>query len=183
MEDSKAFLQKLAAKFSNDTLKGVISDINEDVKKMDQEYSQFSEVSSDSLLQMDRKNKQMESEIERLQLLQGKNATGFSKKNNERIKLSRRIIELEQDNEDMESKLNVKEGKLSLLEEEIKALSHPSPDELYYEIIKGFGVEFIENEGRTYARVKNKHKNDLFLIDCQAEDLSKTCEKIWESMS
>lgn len=182
MEEIRETLGKLSAKFDNSSFKGTLTELNDQMKKMDFDHSTSKGTLLDSIAQLTRKNKQLESEIERLQMLQNRNTSAFSKKNNERLKLSRRIIELEQENEDMETRLNRKENSLTVIEGKIKEMSYPSLDELYYEIVKGFGVEFVEKDGSTYARIKNKNKNDIFMIECDPNDLAGTCNQIWSSM-
>lgn len=182
MEELKKSISNLIDKFDNKTFKEVITETNEYIVKSKNKITASNDNLSEIISKTTRKIKQLESEIERLQLLQNKNANIFSKKNGERIKLARNIIELEQENEDMESKLRLKENQILVLEDEIKSMSYPSLDELYFEIIKGFGVEFIEKENQLYARIKNKNQNDIFLVECNQKNLNDVCEKIWASM-
>lgn len=181
MEEVKSQILKLTTQSSSGTLKETLSKIRQELKDTEVAHKTRMEAIEDSIGQVKRKNKQMESEVERLQMLQDKNAASFSKKNSERIKLSRRIIELEQENEETEVRLSELAEKNTRLEEEIKILSHPTVEELYYEIVKGFGVDFIKKEGRTCAKVMNKNRNDVFTVECDEKlNQQEVCEKIWE---
>lgn len=182
MDEEKKVLTQLSSRFNSLSFKDVLDKYRENERNLELTHSTSKDAISDSISQVLRKNKQTESEIERLQLLQSKNFNAFSKKSGERIKLSRKIIELEQENEEMESKLKEMEEEINRMEEEVKMLSRPSLDELYYEVIRGFGVEFVERDQKTIARVTNVRKNDVFTIECTGHNPSEVCDKIWASM-
>lgn len=182
MEEQKEILQNLKREFAKDLIKNAIKETSANLKKAEDEFLKNKQSITESITQLQRKNSQIESEIERLKLIQSKNSNLFSKKNNERIKLSRRIIELEQDNESMETKILKKEGSFESLEEEIRKSSFPSADELYYEIIKGFGIEFTDKKGEIVAKVKNQTKKDLVLIKCRRDNKKTACDAIWSNM-
>lgn len=182
MEEARDLLTQLTTKFNNLSFKEALIKLSENERELDLAHTTSKEAISDSIAQITRKNKQAESEVERLQLLQSRNSSAFSKKSSERIKLSRKIIELEQENEEMENQLKEMEDEISKMEDEIRSLSRPSLDELYYEIVRGFGVEFIEKDQKTVARVKNIGKNDVFMIECAGQNLAETCDKIWACM-
>ncbi|ELA41244.1 uncharacterized protein VICG_01733 [Vittaforma corneae ATCC 50505] len=181
MEEAKTQILKLTAQFNSETLKETLNKIKQELRDAEIAHKTKMEAIEDSINQVKRKNKQVESEVERLQMLQDKNAASFTKKNNERIKLSRRIIELEQENEEIEARLNELIEKNTHLEEEIKVLSYPTVEELYYEIVKGFGVDFVKKEGAVYAKVVNKNRNDVFTVECSEKfNQQEICEKIWK---
>lgn len=180
MEDIKSLILKLTTQFNSETLKETILKVKQELKEGELNHKTKTETIEDSINQIKRKNKQTESEVERLQMLQDKNMAYFNKKNNERIKLSRRIIELEQENEELEVKIRGLEEKNEELEEEIRILSYPTIEELYFEIIKGFGVEFVEKEGKIKAKILNKNKNDVFIVECEeSKGKQEICEEIW----
>jgi hypothetical protein len=203
IDEVKSLIVKLNVKLENKTLKESLTKLNEDMKSLETEHKTKKEVLEDSIYQIQRKNKQIESEIERLMLLQDKNNNQFNKKNNERIKMSRNIIELEQENEVFEIENEELEVKINRIEDENRILQHPTIDELYYEIVKGFGVEFIIEKDssnsnditrdaksdvtrdvksdvtRIKAKIMNKSKNDIFTVECTG-NVSEVCDKIWE---
>lgn len=179
MEEAKSLILQLSSKIESGSLKEVLLKLSDGIKNADASHETKKEAIEDSIHQLQRKNKQIETEIERLQLLQSKNAAAFNKKNTERIKLSRRIIELEQDNEVLEINLGELDLRIDILENEMKTLSHPTLDELYYEIVRGFGVEFPTINGVLCAKIKNKRKNDIFTIEC-SNNPADACEKIWQ---
>lgn len=178
MEDTKTLIKELSSKFNNESLKKTLLSLTQELKEAEIIHKTRIEATEDSINQVRRKNKQIESEIERLQLIQTKNTNGFNKKNSDRIRMSRRIIELEQENEETEVKINELSSSVERLEEEIKVLNQPTVEELYYEVIKGFGVDFVEEDGKVMARIMNKNRNDIFLIDC-SRGVQEVCENIW----
>lgn len=179
MEESKTLLTQILNKVDSGSLKETLTKLKDSIKNSKASHETKKDAIEDSIHQIQRKNKQIESEIERLKLLQSKNAAAFNKKNTERIKYSRKIIELEQENEVLEMNLNELEQRIFKLEDEIKILGYPTLDELYYEIIKGFGVEFTEINGILNAKIKNKTKNDVFTVECD-KGAAEVCERIWQ---
>lgn len=180
MEDAKAQIQKLTGLFKDRALKETLLNIRQELRKADVAHRTKIEAVEDSISEVKRKNKQMEAEVERLLLQQSRNGSGFTKKNSERIQLSRRIIELEQENEEMEIRTRELTGQIVRAEDEVRMLSYPTADELYYEIVKGFGVEFVEMDGQVSAKIMNKSKNDIFTVECvDNAGIGEICEKIW----
>lgn len=180
MEEAKTLIEQLSTQLKNSSLQEALSKTIQELKDNEMAHRTRTEAIEDSINQVRRKNKNAESELERLHLLQTKNAAAFNKKNTERIKLSRKIIELEQENEELGATISETLEKITNLENEVKVLSYPTVEELYYEIVRGFGVDFIEKDERLCARIKNKSKNDVFLIDCDKNAVQETCEKIWK---
>jgi len=178
MEESKSQIQKLCMLFKDRSLRETVSSVKQELRADEVAHRTKTEAIEDSISQVKRKSKQMEAEVERQQMHQSKNVAGFSKKNSERIRLSRKIIELEQENEEIEMGINELTEKIGKAEGEVRVLSYPTVEELYYEIVRGFGVEFEENEGKVLARIVSKSKNDVFEMDC--EETQDVCEKIWE---
>lgn len=182
MKDLIDALSSIINKFDNEAFKETIMKIITSFKAAEKDHLAFMQNLTDTTSQLNRKNKQTESEIARLNLLQNKNTASFSKKNKERIQLSRKIIELEQENEGMENKKTQIEANIINLEEEIKKLSQPSIDEIYHEIIKGFGINFVNSQKEVTVVIKNKIKNDIFKINCDPSQVQIICDQIWELM-
>lgn len=180
MEESKTLIAELSEHLENQNLKETILRIMQELKDTEMAHKTKMEAIEDSITQVRRKNKQIESEIERMQLLQTKNAAAFNKKNSDRIRMSRKIIEFEQENEELEAGLLELTEKIVKIEDEIRLLGCPTVEELYYEIVRGFGVDFVEKEGKIYSRIKNKNKNDLFVVECDPFNIQESCEKIWD---
>lgn len=179
MEESKTLLNQLLTKIDSTPLKETLVKLKDTLNNNKASHETKKDAIEDSIHQTQRKNKQIESEIERLKLIQSKNAAAFNKKNSERIKCSRRIIELEQENEVLEMNLSEMDQRINQLEDEIRVLGYPTLDELYYEIIRGFGVEFIDENTTLVAKIKNKAKNDVFTVECN-KSAAEVCEKIWQ---
>lgn len=181
MEEAKAQIQRLSGVFKNDGLKDALLKARQELRDAEAAHRTRMEVIEDSIGQVRRKNKQVELEVERLQMHQDKNASSFNRKNSERIKLSRRIIELEQENEEIEARVCELTEKIGRLEMEVRMLGHPTIDELYYEIVKGFGVEFVETGGVTSAKIVSRSKSDVFVVECdESKGKQEICERIWE---
>lgn len=168
----------LAKKLEKTPIISTVNKINQQIRDNEAMYNTKNEAIKDSLAQVKRKNKQMENEIERLEILQQKNSSSFNKKNSERIKYSKRIVELEEENELLEDKISLLESKIEDVDTELKNLSYPTLDELYFEVVKGFGVNFIKNDEGVVAKINNKSKNDVYQITC-SDNLVETSEAIW----
>lgn len=181
MDDTKTLIEEISSKFKTESLKKALLSLTQELKESEMTHKTRIEATEDSINQVRRKNKQIESEIERLQLIQTKNTNTFNKLNSERIKMSRRIIELEQENEETECRINELTNEIDKLEREIKTLNQPSVEEFYYEIVKGFGLDFVEENGKIKARIMNKSKNDIFFVDC-SKGVQEVCENIWNNI-
>lgn len=183
MKDLEECLTTINEKFNSNTLKDTIYKVTQSLKTMEKEHKEFEQSINEEIFQLNRCNKQLKCDLERLNLLRARNATSFQEKNNERFRISRRIIELEQDSERMEFKIGEKETISSKLEEDIKKLGHPSLDELYFEIVKGFGVEFYKKDGKVFVKIQNRSKNDVLTIECKDDDINSICDSIWNNLN
>ncbi|ORD92763.1 hypothetical protein ECANGB1_522 [Enterospora canceri] len=77
---------------------------------------------------------------------------------------AKKVIELEQQVAQTEATLNDKIAEKQKLEAEVTKLSTPTVDSLTNAFYRGLGVDFVKQDGRIFARIKNKEK---------------TCEEIW----
>lgn len=193
MEDSKAHIKELISRFNKNEAKTSIDIINHRHKEKMRTRAVEIDNIKQNIHMLSRKNSQIEAEISRQQLQQGKNNELFNKKNNERLRLAKKLIDLEQINEDLENSISTIEAEIAGKENEINKLSYPSTDALYYEIIRGFNVDFYDNrnsinyeankEASIIGRIRNREKNDIFTVEInENDDISKVCNRIWELM-
>ena len=182
MEDAHNHLKELIKKFDNSSIKEALQKVSEQSKTLLANHNSSKESIADNINLLARKNKQIEAEVQRLQMSQSKNNEFYNKKNNERFKMAKKVIEYEEKNEDLENQISKLESLINSKEEEIRKISCPTSDELYHEIIKGFGVEFVKKQGKTYAKIKNKEKNDIFYIEANECNANDTCNKIWDTL-
>lgn len=182
MEDSKTLLMELFKKFNNAEIKKDLLQAGKYYSEQAAANNSTKEMLANNAGLFQRKNSQIEAEIQRLMLAQARNNEQYSKKNNERLKLAKKIIDLEQKNEALENEIARTEALIAAKEEEINSINCPSPDALYYEIVKGFNVDFVKRQGALHARVKNREKNDVYQIELSEDRVAELCNEIWELM-
>jgi len=180
MEDPKALIDELILKFNNTDLKASLKEIGKKHRDKIEKLDSIRNVTNDNLAIISRKNKQLEAEIQQLETRLEKNNELYNRRNLERLKHSKMIIEYEQKNEDLENQIVEIERKTQEKEEEIQKLQMPSDDFLFYEIAKGFGITFVKKQGKLYAKIKNVEKNDIYMVDTSEGSVGSVCNKIWD---
>lgn len=180
MEDPKLLIKSLSNEFEGNELKKTIETfIKQQKESIESSHIILNEL-NDQIYELERNNNKIEDEIAGLQLTQSRNNEAYNKKNNERYKLASKMIAIEQANEELENEMEGLRMQLKKKEEDMKSISYPSAELLYYEIVRGFGVKFINNNGKDVIRIKNKNKNDIFEITSDNKTCEQICEEIWE---
>lgn len=182
MEDSKALIGDLINHLDNKEIVKTIEQINTKIKSEALNHQNSKEVLNDALVLLSRKNKQVESEVQQLVMVQSRNNEMYNKKNSERLKLAKKIIDLEQKNEEIDGQIAELEFLISQKDDDLRKISQPSAEELFYEIVKGFGVDFTRRNNKLIAKIRNKNKNDLFEVEVSDSDPKATCDTIWSLM-
>lgn len=182
MDDAKNFLQELSKRLDNTAISKDIETVTFQHKERVAVHVAGCEALNQNIHLVARKNAQIEAEIQRLLLSQARVSDLFNRRNNERLRLAKRLIDLEQKNESLEAQTNELEAKIAAREEDIRRINSPSSDALYYEIVKGFGIDFVKKNGEDVARIKNKAKNDIFYVTLANRPVEEACEEIWAAM-
>lgn len=183
MEETKLQLQDLAAKFRNPVEKQILLALNSQRKLERAKIETVTKDLQENVQLFKKKNMQLEGEVRRYAYTHSKKSDAFLEINNEKLRLAKKIVELEDENEKIKAAIGEAERCVQDCEEKIRSLSRPSFNEIYLEIVKGFGVEFIERDGQLCCRIKNKKLNDVFVVDIRDDTPAfKTCNAIWEKM-
>jgi chromosome segregation ATPase len=183
MEEAKALLADLERKFKNPTEKQVLVMLHNKHKGEQAKVEQSTKMLQDSIQLLRKKGIQLEAEIRKLSYVHSRKGDAFVDMNSQRLKLAKRIVELEDENEKLKAGLVQADQKIVEKEELIKGLEQPSLGEIYLEIVKGFGAEFLEKDGRGVCRIKSKRANDVFFVELGKEvPTYEICNTIWEKM-
>lgn len=182
MEDAKNALLELSTRLDNTAICKDLETATSQYRERVAAHAAGCEALNQNTHLVARKNAQIEAEIQRLLLAQARVSDLFNRRNNERLRLAKRLIDLEQKNEGLEASIKDLEAKIAAREEEIRRINSPSSDALYYEIIKGFGVDFVSRDGEDVARVRNRARNDIFHVSLSNRPVEKVCEEIWTAM-
>ncbi|KAI5149671.1 hypothetical protein ENBRE01_1053 [Enteropsectra breve] len=182
MEQTKEMIAEMLGRVESLNLKEIAARTVSENKKYENEFREYKETISENIKIIQRKNSQIESEVQQLEIALSKNNERYNKKNNDRLKLAKKVIEYEQKNEEIENKINELERAIAMKENEIQKIKGPSAEMLYYEIVRGFNVEFSRTKGKVVAKIKNKEKNDVFVVDTSEGSAGDICNKIWECM-
>lgn len=183
MEDAKSSLLELSGRLSNTkgrTHLGVA--VQQHYKRTEEQASTITNLDR-NIRMLERKNTQIDGEIQRISMLQGKINGQYSKIHGERLRLSKQLIDLESKNDNLEAEIEKTEDCIAAADAEIKSLNSPSCETIYYEIIRGFGVDFIKDGNNTVARIKNKEKSDVFYANIDGRPAEEACDEIWRLMS
>lgn len=183
MEDARSSLLELAERLNN--IKGrarLGMAVQQHHKRIEEQASTIASLDR-SIRMLERKNTQIDGEIQRVSMLQGKINGLYSKIHGERLRLSKQLIDLESKNDNLEAEIERIEDRIAEADTEIKSLNSPSCEAIYYEIIRGFGVDFIKNGNNTVARIKNKERSDVFYVNIDGRPVDDVCDEIWRQMS
>lgn len=182
LDDSKRMIKEISELLDNKAIMKEVEHINRRLKERESNHNNSKEVLNDALNLLLRKNRQLDAELQQLQIVQSRNNEQYNKKNTERLRLAKKMIELEQKNEEVEEQIADLELKTTQKEDEIHKIGLPSSDQLFYEIVRGFGVEFSSRNGKLFAKVRNKQKNDLYSIEVSDVCTKEMCDSIWDLM-
>ncbi|EEQ82513.1 hypothetical protein NCER_100742 [Vairimorpha ceranae BRL01] len=131
---------------------------------------------------LEKKILNVENEVSKIKLSHNKNNEKYKIVNGERLKLAKRFVDLENEFSKMKSESDDLDVLIKKYTDEIRSISKPSFNQLYLELIKGFGLEFI-NDGKHICRVRNTRKKCYIDTELDRnEPLYKICNEIWDSM-
>lgn len=129
---------------------------------------------------LSKEKEHIDAEVEMIKTQCTRKMKKFGSVRSDTFSIAKNVIDLEQEVSHYENILNNKQRQKFELEKEVKTLSNPTCDVLFNCFLKGFGVDFVEKEGKVFARIKNKEKQDIFLVEAQHDNVEEVREKIWE---
>ncbi|ADM11141.1 uncharacterized protein Eint_021440 [Encephalitozoon intestinalis ATCC 50506] len=183
MEEAKTLLQDLCEKFKNPAEKNILMALDSQRKEERLKMETVTRTLQENVQLFKKKNMQLEGEVRKYSYTHSKKNDAFVEINNEKLRLAKKIVELEDENEKIKAGIITTDKRIQEKEEKLRALSRPSFNEIYLEIVKGFGTEFIEGDGRKYCRIKSKKMGDVFTIDIGSDvSLFEITNSIWEKI-
>lgn len=120
----------------------------------------------------------LKTELKNSDLIKEKNDMTFTKYNNEKFKLAKRMVALERDIEDLRVKISHWREEERRLQESIALLKQPSVNKLFLELMSGFNVQFLKGK----CKVINVKKNDVIEIETRALKECEISNRIWGAL-
>ncbi|CAD25177.1 hypothetical protein [Encephalitozoon cuniculi GB-M1] len=183
MEETKALLQDLCEKFKNPIEKNILLALNSQRREERLKMETVTKALQENVQLFKKKNMQLEAEVRKYSYTHSKKNDAFMEINNEKLRLAKKIVELEDENEKIKANIITTDKAIQEKEERLRSLSRPSFNEIYLEIVKGFGIEFLEGDGKKYCRIRNKKMNDVFTVDISSgPSMFEITNAIWEKI-
>lgn len=182
MEDPKSLVRELSQSVDNSEMVRVLEDLASHTKERSSFYAAQREALLTGLAVLEKENAHLDAGLQQLLLLQTKNVDACNRKNNERLRLAKRMMDLEQRIEQLESGLNEMEADITARDLDIQRVNCPSEDLLYHELVRGFGVTFVRKQGVLYARIRNREHNDMYELRLDGGDVPGLSNEIWRLM-
>ncbi|AFM97895.1 hypothetical protein EHEL_021410 [Encephalitozoon hellem ATCC 50504] len=183
MEEAKTLLQDLCEKFKNPVEKNILVALDSQRKEERMKMEAVTKALQENVQLFKKKNIQLEGEVRKYSYTHSKKNDAFMEINNEKLKLAKKIVELEDENEKIKVGIIATDKGIQEKEERLRTLSRPSFNEIYLEIVKGFGIEFLEGDGRKFCRIKNRKISDVFTIDIGSDiSMFEITNAIWEKI-
>ncbi|KAF7682691.1 hypothetical protein TCON_2091 [Astathelohania contejeani] len=183
MDEPKALLNEMFNLFNRHKELSILKSIENTKKEKKKKLETTVKNTTESLDIINRKNEQIEMEVRRLKHIRAKNGDNFNKLNNERLVIAKKLIETEDDCENLQNKITDTERKIIIAEENLKKHGLPTLNGLFLEIAKGFNVEWVNKNGLK-CKIRSKRKNDIFEIAIKdgiskENEKKEICDKIW----
>lgn len=181
MEEAKTLLQDLCAKFRNPVEKHVLTALNTQRRDERLKMEAVTKALQENLQLFKKKNMQLEGEVRKYSYMHSKKNDAFIEMNGEKLRLAKKIVELEDETEKTKAAIAATDRSIHEKEERLRSLSRPSLNEIYLEVVKGFGVEFLEGSEGRYCRVRSKRMNDVFTLSIDDDAAGfEVANAIWE---
>lgn len=180
MDNPKTLIKTLTKMIDNKELKITIESFVSQHREEVNAKKNILDTLTDEIYMLERENKEIEDAILDLKLTQSKNNDAYNKKNNERYKMASKMISVEQHNEELENEIEELMKSVNVKEEAMKSINYPSTEVLYHEIVRGFGVSFVDKNNVRCIRIMNKIKNDVYEIALNDGIVEEICERVWE---
>ncbi|KAM0671402.1 hypothetical protein CWI42_021440 [Ordospora colligata] len=164
MDEAKTLLNELIGKFKNPVEKQVLAALSLQMKEGRHKIESVTKTLQENMQLFRKKNMQLESEVRKYSYALTKKNDTFAELNTEKLRLAKKIVELEDENEKLRASIIETDKKIQEAEEKIRNMNRPSFNEIYLEIVKGFGMEFVEKSDGTWLRIKSRKMNDVFMM-------------------
>jgi chromosome segregation ATPase len=156
-----------------------IVDIHANNKK---EYSRILQDIRNNSELLEKKILNVENEINKIKISHNKNNEKYKMINSDRLRLAKKYVDLENEFSIMKSEIDELDMNIKKYNEELKRVNKPSFNQLYLELVKGFGVEFV-NDRRNICRIRSTRKKCLVEIELDKKvSIYKICNEIWENL-
>lgn len=128
---------------------------------------------------LDKKIYLIENEINTIKINHTKNNEKYKRVNNERLKLARKLVELENSYSMYKDELDTIQKNINTYNEQLRLVNKPTFNQLYLELIKGFGFDIKNGK----CKIKNEKKKCVIEVDLNKnQPLYKTVNEIWENV-
>lgn len=162
-------------------LKALFNDKNQQIKERQVLLTENNSNNKNEIQNLLKNKEKIETEIEILKAQLTKKNQKFSSIRSNTFSVAKKVIDLEQAVSLAEMQLNEKQLEKQELEKEVAELASPTCDSLYNNFMKCFGVDFVDKEdGKIFVRIKNKEKQDVYMVEVNDENLEEVREKIWD---
>lgn len=128
---------------------------------------------------LDKKIFLIENEINTIKINHTKNNEKYKRVNNERLKLARKLVELENSYSVLKDEFDTTEKNIFHFNEQLRLVNKPTFNQLYLELIKGFGFDIKNSK----CRIKNDKKKCVVEVELDKNvPLYKIVNEIWENV-
>ncbi|KAI4291204.1 hypothetical protein PAPHI01_0478 [Pancytospora philotis] len=183
MEEEKNSIKELVARMRTVSASNSLEKLVSQYKQRTRKLQGVIEELEYNVALVTRKNNQIATEIEQEIMQQGKVVGQFSKNNSERLRMSKQYVNLEQVNANLEYEIADTKKSTEELENAIRDYSGPAQEVLYYELMRGFGVDFVSRDGGDACKVTNTKRNDVYFIETRDRPAEEVCEAVWAAMA
>lgn len=134
------------------------------------------------LSQLLRQNDQLDSDSVHLKHAYKKLEDAITHLTKTRLLQAKNLVRLEEDVFALEDRMHTKRLEITEKEELLRTGYQPSVNSLFLELVRGFGVDFVDCEG-IRASVRNRKKNDVICINIDEKmNASDVADRIWASI-
>ncbi|KAH9411992.1 hypothetical protein HK407_02g04390 [Ordospora pajunii] len=183
MDEAKTLLNELIGKFKSPVEKQVLMTLSLQMKEGRHRIESVTKTLQENMQLFRKKNMQLESEVRKYSYALSKKNDAFVELNAEKLRLAKKIVELEDENEKLRASIAETDKKAQEIEERIRSMSRPSFNEIYLEIVKGFGMEFVEKDDGMWLRIKSRKMNDVFMMPIDTcTDMLEVADMVWEKI-
>lgn len=131
-----------------------------------------------------KKNQNIHNEIDKLKVVENKKNEMYNKINNERLRLAKKYISLEDSIMNVRTQIERHEKEIEDLNKRLADVNKPSYNQLYLVILRGLGVEFLKTSTSKVCRIRNKVNKNITEVEIEKkeEPVYLTTNRIWEKM-
>lgn len=182
MKEVVSQISEVAELFSQHSSEEVFRKLAEKHRVQHLYYSQQTKSMNTELTQLLRCNDQAESEAVHLRHTKKRLEDSLSSMARTRLPQAKNLVRLEEELFAVEDEIQRKKAQVEEKEEILRVGFKPSVDSLFLELVKGFGIDFIDKGGMRVL-IKDRKKNDVVSIDID-NDAGKweVSNKVWSNL-